>query len=99
MTRISTEQLLANASGMQRAGRLQQAETIYRQVLTVEPENPTALYLLGALARQVGQLDAAAELVSRAVAFSPATPPFHLELARIFESLNRIDECESHLKV
>ena len=41
------------------AGRLDQAEDIYREILEIEPENPSALHLLGVIAHQVGESEAA----------------------------------------
>ena len=37
------------------AGRLQQAEALYRQALQLEPNHPDALYLLGVLNDQAGK--------------------------------------------
>src|SRR5438876_12321213 len=50
-----------------RAGRLAEAEAIYRQVLQVEPKNIDALHLLGVLAHQTGNQDAAAQLIGQAI--------------------------------
>lgn len=44
---------------------------MYRRILRREPNHPDALHLLGVLARQSGDPEAAIELVSRAVAAKP----------------------------
>ena len=41
------------------AGRLAEAEQLYRQVLEQSPDHSQALHLLGMLARRVGQIEAA----------------------------------------
>ena len=45
---------LALAVEHHRAGRLQAAERIYRQILAIEPEHVDALHLLGVAAQQAG---------------------------------------------
>jgi len=54
-----------------RAGRRREAETICRQVLAHEPNDPIALHLLGILEAQAGHLDSAVLLISRAVQLRP----------------------------
>jgi predicted O-linked N-acetylglucosamine transferase (SPINDLY family) len=49
-----------------KAGRLAEAEQLYRQVLEQEPGNAEALHFLGVLAHQVGRNDAAIELIEKA---------------------------------
>lgn len=66
-----------------RAGRLQEAESIYRQVLREQPDNVDALHLLGVIAHQTGRPDEAAGLMRQAVAVKPdyAEAHYHLGLA------------------
>ena len=54
------------------AGRLAEAEGIYRQILTRQPQHADALHLLGVFAHQVGRDDAAVDLIGRSLAV-PAT--------------------------
>ena len=49
-----------------KAGRLAQAEDLYREILQRQPAHPEALYLLGVLAHQVGRNDEAIELIEKA---------------------------------
>ena len=48
------------------AGRLAQAEQLYRQILARQPANPDALHFLGVLAHQVGRNEEAIELIESA---------------------------------
>jgi cytochrome c-type biogenesis protein CcmH/NrfG len=52
---------LAIAIGHHQAGRTQDAEQIYRQILQAEPNHPDALHLLGVIAAQVGKHEIAME--------------------------------------
>ncbi len=74
------------------AGRLSQAEAIYRQILTQNPNNPTALYLLGTLTAQVGHMDDAINLISKAIAIAPNQPQYHGNLGAIYLKLQRYDQ-------
>ncbi|MFQ6022740.1 MAG: tetratricopeptide repeat protein, partial [Acidiferrobacterales bacterium] len=53
------------------AGRLRQAEAIYRQILTRDPNHAKALHLMGVIAHQTGQQAAAVELIGRALKLKP----------------------------
>ncbi|MFN4259868.1 MAG: tetratricopeptide repeat protein [Gemmataceae bacterium] len=66
------------------AGRLDQAELIYRRLLDEEPNHADALHLLGIVAHQRGQHQKAAQLMSRAVAIRPHVATFHYNLAEAY---------------
>ena len=48
------------AVGLHQSGRLAEAERLYRQILQTDPRHPDALHMLGVLAMQSGQHQAAA---------------------------------------
>src|SRR5437588_388789 len=73
-------------------GQLAQAEAIYRQILAQAPDHPAALHGLGVLAHQLGRNDAAADLISRAVALIPANPLWQAHLAEVYRQLGRMDD-------
>ena len=68
---MTIDQAMALALEHQNAGRLADAESIYRQVLSVNPRNADALHLLGLLAINVGRHDVAVSLISEAVRIVP----------------------------
>jgi predicted O-linked N-acetylglucosamine transferase (SPINDLY family) len=68
------------------AGRLQEAEILYRQVLQTQPDHPDALHLLGLLAHHVGRHDAAVELIGKAIALNPAAAEFHNNLGEAYRA-------------
>ena len=55
------------------AGRLLQAEAIYRQILQGAPNHPDALHLLGVIAHQTGKNELAVELISKAISVNPSS--------------------------
>jgi predicted O-linked N-acetylglucosamine transferase (SPINDLY family) len=84
MTPITLEQAVRIALEHHQAGRLAEAEALYRQVLAVDPNYADALNLLGVLAGQGGHLDAAVELIGRAVAIDPTAPHYHANLGETY---------------
>src|SRR5258708_21942083 len=65
-----SEQTLAAALVHHRAGRLIDAERLYRLACDSDPKNARAFHLLGVVAHQLGRPDAAS-LVGRAVMLDP----------------------------
>jgi predicted O-linked N-acetylglucosamine transferase (SPINDLY family) len=73
----SMAQILAAGVAQQRAGRFQEAEAAYRSVVASEPANAEAWRLLGMLALEMKQHDAAVGYLEQAVRLQPGTSFFH----------------------
>ncbi|HEY0801445.1 MAG TPA: tetratricopeptide repeat protein, partial [Steroidobacteraceae bacterium] len=71
-----SEQTLAAAMAHHRAGRVIDAERLYRLVCDTDPKNARAFHLLGVVAHQLGRSDAAL-LVGRAVMLKPEFAEAH----------------------
>ncbi len=71
------------------AGRLPDAEALYRQALVEQPDHPDALHLLGFVAYQCGRHQQAAELISAALRHVPDAPDFHNHLGLVMAALGR----------
>ena len=76
------------------AGQFAEAETIYRHVLTVDPENFDALHLWGVLARQTGKPDRAIKLISKALLYNDKEPAAFNNLGVAYQASNRPCEAE-----
>ncbi|HYD30118.1 MAG TPA: methyltransferase domain-containing protein [Azospirillaceae bacterium] len=72
-----------------RAGDLDRAEAIYRQILDVAPDHVDALHLLGLVARRTGRHGMAAELIRRAVALDPSFAEAQYNLGNALMALGR----------
>jgi protein O-GlcNAc transferase len=70
------EQRLAAATAQHRAGRLVEAERLYRLVCEADPNNARAFHLLGVVAHQLQRADAAA-MIGRAVTLDPEFAEAH----------------------
>lgn len=79
-------------------GRLGEAEAGYRQALALEPNNADALNLLGVLALQAGNAQAAAEFTGRAVNSKPDNPEYRANLGAALMAMNQIEPARQHLE-
>ncbi len=83
---------LATAIEHQRAGRLREAEQIYRQVLQADPAQADALHLLGLVASERGDDEQAIEYIRRAIRSDEHQAVFHSNLARSLHRQRRFAE-------
>lgn len=58
-----------------------------REAVTLQPENPSARYQLGATLAHLNDLAGAREQLEKAIALSPTTPDAHFQLAGVLRSL------------
>jgi predicted O-linked N-acetylglucosamine transferase (SPINDLY family) len=92
---MSTRELFAAALQHHRAGRLFQAEALYRQILATETEHPDSLHMLGVIAQQSGQPGLAVELIRRAISHNSAVPAFHNNLGNAYVAMEKWLEAET----
>jgi predicted O-linked N-acetylglucosamine transferase (SPINDLY family) len=85
-------QALQTAIRHHEAGRLAEAEHLYRQILTRQPNHAQSLHLLGVIAHQVGCHTEAVDLISRAIAILPDNDAaFHCNLGEAYRFLGQFD--------
>jgi tetratricopeptide (TPR) repeat protein len=84
--------MLEKALGHHRAGRLAEAETIYREILAVDAQHADSLHLLGMLEHQRGHHDIAIQMIGAAIAVNPNVAAYHSNLGTIFQVQNKLDE-------
>src|SRR3954471_14271860 len=98
MAAMQPNQQIADALGAavahHRAGRLAEAEAIYRQVLQAQPDHAEAMHLLGVIALQCGNPQAGVELIERAIAAAPAMAGFYSNLGEGYRALGKLTEAE-----
>lgn len=73
--------MVREARHFDQAGRLNDAERLYRTVLQVFPDHAEALHSLGILALRSGHYDAAADLIIKAIARTEPEPSLHSNLS------------------
>jgi len=84
--------LLAEGLARYRDGDALRAAKLLRSVIQLEPANPTALALLGAMAMQNGDLARAASLLERAARFATPNAALFTNLGEAYRRLGRREE-------
>ena len=76
------DRMLRSALQAHQAGRLDQADAVYREVLARHPDQPDALHLRGLVAHQRGDGSTAVALIGDAIRVSPNVARYHNNLGR-----------------
>ena len=92
MAAPTVEQALHLAIAHHQAGRLADAEALYRQILAVDSRHVDALHLLGVIAHHVGRLDVAADLITKAIAIRPDYAAAHSNLGNVLQDQDKLDD-------
>jgi tetratricopeptide (TPR) repeat protein len=87
LPRISVTRVLSHTFALalehHRAGRIDEAAELYREIRAIDPSDADALFLLGVIARQKGQLDQSSTLIRKAISLFPYEERFGRELDRV----------------
>jgi tetratricopeptide (TPR) repeat protein len=90
-------QLIAQAAEHHRAGRLEDAEAVYREILRRDPRNLEALRLLALIAMNAEHYGQAEKLLQRAVEIAPDFLAAWIDLSRA--QLERLDLPAAHASI
>ena len=93
-----TLRIVKQAAELHLAGRLAEAEPLYRQVLNRSPDHFDALHLYGVLLSQTKRGDEAEQLLRRAVYLRPGVAAAQSNLGNLLRERNRPDEALPHLR-
>jgi len=74
---------LALAREHHQAGRLAEAEALYKKILAIRPHHAQGTHLLGVLAHQAGRGDVAIALMRSSIALDGGVPAFHGNLGNV----------------
>ena len=75
---------------MHQAGRRQEAEALYRQVLAQKANHAAAVHFLGLLLHQTGRSAEGLDLIEQSVRLLPNNPDFHNNLGTVLRDLGRL---------
>lgn len=85
-------ELLSAGVAHHNAGRLAEAEQLYRRVLSQDPQQPDALHLMGLIASAVGKLEIAERFIRQAVALRPDFADALHNLGNFHRRANRLTD-------
>src|SRR5882724_3416570 len=86
-----SQQILQLAVQHHQAGRFDEAEKLYLQLLSAQPNSADALHLLGVLRHQQGRHDLAVESITKAIAANSAVAEYHGNLAAALRAQGQFD--------
>jgi protein O-GlcNAc transferase len=89
MPNLSLQDAIQLALRHHQAGQLREAESIYRQILQLHPNQPDALHLLGVAMQQSGNTTAAIEFIQKAIAADPRHSAFYNNLGNVLRHVHR----------
>ncbi len=98
MSTQATREKLQSAMKLQLAGELDNAESIYQEVLASNPENFDALHLLGLIRCESDKMTEGVAMIEKAIQLQPRAPAFHHNIAGIYRRLGRLTEAESEFR-
>ena len=86
------EQVLQQAMALHQAGRFDEAEKLYHQLLAAVPQSYPVLHLMGLLRLQQNRLPEAMALMEQALAVQPGAPDTLANYGLVLSALGRPDE-------
>jgi tetratricopeptide (TPR) repeat protein len=92
MDEIAIEHAMRLAVESHRAGRLDEAEAMYRRVAEHNPKRPNVLHMLGVIAFQRGRFAEAAGMIREAIRLQPESAEAHFNLANALAKMESNDE-------
>ncbi|CDX31381.1 Sulfotransferase [Mesorhizobium sp. SOD10] len=81
---------MQKALQLHQAGRRQQAEALYRQVLGQQPNHAAALHFLGLLMHQTGRSEEGLDLLEQSVTLQPENADFLNNMGTVMRDLGRV---------
>jgi len=89
---MTIQQALRSAVEHHQAGRLEQAQAIYSQILGAHPDQADALHFLGLLTHQKGRHADAWQLMQRSISLNPSAANYYCNAAPVLQAMGRLGE-------
>jgi protein O-GlcNAc transferase len=96
---LDIQNKMARAAEHLQAGRLREAESLFREVLSQNPKHADALHLLGCTASKAGRHDEALGLMRQAIALDPKQSVFHSNLGLVLLVARRIEDAIAEFRI
>jgi len=91
-------EMLSRAVQFHQAGCLEEAEGLYREVLSRQPKNADALQFLGVVSYQKGDSKNAILLLSKALKMAPSSLSCHNNIGSVYSKIGNYKKAEFHFR-
>ena len=97
LTELTVHQALQQGIEAHKAGRMQEAELLYKSILKAQPKHPDANHNMGVLAAGAGKVMEAVPLFKTALEIKPTTAQFWLSYIDALIKLEKVTEARAML--
>jgi len=87
---------ITNAIQCHQNGELLKAQQLYKEILSIDPQNADCMHFLGVIAMQKGNLDQAIHLIQRAIELRPDISGYHSNIAMAYKENDQFKESLEH---
>ena len=95
---LTLQDALQKGMTAHKAGRLEEAKTLYRAILNSQPKHPDANHNLGVIIATEGNPEQALDLFKQSIDANPRLEQFWVSYTRTLLHLNRIDSAKKAIK-
>lgn len=92
---LSHSEVLKKAMRLHQEGHLEEAEKVYRKLITVSAVQPDALNFLGILTHQTGRSEESIKLLERSIQLTPNYTDAYNNLGNVYKELGRLKEARA----
>jgi len=92
------DSVFQEAMRLQEAGRFDEAQIRYREILNFDPEHAPSLHMMGMIAHELGRNDIAEELIRRSISLNPKDFSSHNSLGNVLKKLGRYEDAITSYK-
>ncbi len=96
---LKVASMIIDAATQSEIGNIAEAESLYKQVISLQPENALAFYRLAALSFEQQNIASATEYNEKAVSLAPKNHWYRQQLAEIYRQTRQFDKAVSQYEV
>src|SRR5262249_26643915 len=91
-TELAAVSMLKNALALHQRGQLEEAASLYHQIIAQNPQQADAMHLLGLIELQTGKPSAALDLIEQAIKIEPNDPAAFSNRGNALQVLQRFED-------
>ena len=92
--RISVESAIKIAIELHKRGEIEEAVTLYNDILVADPDNPDAIHYLGVVKHQLGESEEAIGLLTRSLDLAPDNISAINNLGNVYREIGKLERAE-----